>query len=996
MNSLVGRLLLLVTIAVLPALAGEIWSALQARETRAHAIEDDARRLVQLVATDQAQMMAATRQALTVLGIIRSAQGAGDRCNTFYADLLFTMPGYQTAQAARLDGRIDCTHAPVGGEGDVTTTDWFQQALARGFAVSRSPGAAEAGEGLIFAAPWRDQTGRVGGVVAASIGLDWLKARLESLPLPPGAAAVLIGSDGSILVGRLDPAMRRAWQAHGPIRPVSQAEGISLRTFDGPRGSTYLVGISALGRQSGDLQVAIAFDRDRAFAAAARAGQRDVTLLILGLGLALAVAASGTLHLVRRPVGRLLDAAAAWRSGALSTRTGLAAGASEFRRLAIAFDDMAAALEGRERALRIALESTTDSVFVLDHDWHFSFLNARAAEQLGGGDLLGRNLWEIFPKAAETPLWSTFHDAVAHRRPGHVELLEPTLQRRLDLYAYPSAEGLTVFFRDVTEQRRIEALAAEHDSRLRAIAEAIPSLLFVSDPDGRNVFVNRRFQEFTGLPPSRLLGDAWADLLHPAEAARVEAVWRESMAAGRPYEMEIRIRAADGSWRWFLLRGAPLHLPDGRIENWYGVCTEIDELIAAREAMARQGEMLERLVAERTAELRTREAQLAQAQKMEAVGQLTGGVAHDFNNLLQAVSGNLELALSALTRDEVGRVRRLLGNAARAIGRGARLTSQLLAFSRRQVLRSERVEPRRLLADMADLVRRAAGETVVVRTEVEPGLWCCRADPAQLEAAVLNLVINARDAMPDGGELVIALANAPLDAEAAGGLDVVPGDYVRVEVADNGMGMPAEVLQRACEPFFTTKEVGRGSGLGLAQVHGFLRQSGGALRITSVAGTGTTVSMFFPRDTAMAEVAVAPRVASVAVRPGRGAQVLLVEDDQEVLDALQFALIDAGFQVVPARDGADALSVLQSGRHLDVVLSDVVLPGGVSGVDVAREARRLQPELPVLLTSGHAGDVLARCGAELEFEVIPKPCPQAELLSRVATAAATRLQAAVG
>jgi PAS domain S-box-containing protein len=535
---------------------------------------------------------------------------------------------------------------------------------------------------------------------------------------------------------------------------------------------------------------------------------------------------------------------------------------------------------------------------------------------------------------------------------------------------------------DFAEQCSAEERKAKHDALLGVIAEAIPCLVYVADAHARAVYVNRRVQEFSGLPAESLLRDGWRGLLHPEDASRVRAAWRDSAEREMAYEIELRFRAADGSWHWFLARGAPMRNAEGRIAFWCGVCTGIDEIVAARAMQARQGEMLERLVAERTAELHAREAQLAQAQKMEAVGQLTGGIAHDFNNLLQAVSGNLELALVSLTRGDTGRARRLLGNAHRAIGRGARLTSQLLAFSRRQVLRAGRVEVRSLIDDMGDLLSRAAGETVSVHTQAEPGLWACRADPAQLEAAVLNLAINAGDAMPGGGTLNIELANAPLDPDAAAVLDVAPGDYVRLDVRDAGTGMDPVVLARACEPFFTTKEVGKGSGLGLAQVHGFVRQSGGAMRIVSQPGAGTTVTLFFPRDATAAEAAPASPVAPAVY--GWGAQVLLVEDDPDVLDILQFALIDAGFRVVPARDAADALSVLRSDKRVDVVLADVVLPGDLSGVDVGHEVRRLRPGLPVLLTTGHTGGALAEHAAEAGFELIAKPCPQVELLTRIA------------
>jgi len=253
--------------------------------------------------------------------------------------------------------------------------------------------------------------------------------------------------------------------------------------------------------------------------------------------------------------------------------------------------------------------------------------------------------------------------------------------------------------------------------------------------------------------------------------------------------------------------------------------------------------------------------QLMQAQKMEAIGQLTGGIAHDFNNLLQAVASNLELARAAAAQGSVLRTDRLIGNALRAIGRAGHLTSQLLAFSRQQVLRAERCRVSDIAADMPDLLHRANGESVRVETRAEPELWSCRIDPGQFESALLNLVLNARDAMPHGGAVSVTMANARLGEVEASGFDLAPGDYVRVDVTDTGSGMSPEVLSHAFEPFFTTKNIGKGSGLGLSQVLGFTKQSGGSLAVDSAPGRGTTVSLLFPRDP---EPETPPHVAALA------------------------------------------------------------------------------------------------------------------------------------
>jgi signal transduction histidine kinase len=420
--------------------------------------------------------------------------------------------------------------------------------------------------------------------------------------------------------------------------------------------------------------------------------------------------------------------------------------------------------------------------------------------------------------------------------------------------------------------------------------------------------------------------------------------------------------------------------------------TEFGRLGAALDSTAEALQARDRLQDEATAgditKRRSLEAQLAHAQKLEAVGQLTSGIAHDFNNMLTAVSGNLELIGRIAAARADARTERLVDNAARAANRGAQLTSQLLAFARKQTLKTERIAVGRMLIEINELLRGAAGETVRVTMRSQPDLWACMADAALLEAALINLVINARDAMPDGGTLTIAASNATIVAEAARAAEIAPGDYVQLDVIDAGTGIAPELLPRMFEPFFTTKEVGRGSGLGLTMVQGFARQSGGAILVNSEMGSGTTMSLLLPRAHA---VTATPRSqepnevsAAAPLQPGT---VLLVEDDPEVLEVVKLGLVDAGHRVLPARDGHEALALLRSDEHIDLLLSDIMLPGGKGGVEVAREARRLRPGLCVLLSSGYSEHALLEAGARPdEFAILPKPFTRAQLLRRIAEA----------
>ncbi|RZN15254.1 hybrid sensor histidine kinase/response regulator [Bradyrhizobium sp. Leo121] len=374
-------------------------------------------------------------------------------------------------------------------------------------------------------------------------------------------------------------------------------------------------------------------------------------------------------------------------------------------------------------------------------------------------------------------------------------------------------------------------------------------------------------------------------------------------------------------------------------------------------------------------ELSEAREQFHQSQKMESVGQLTGGVAHDFNNLLTVVSANLELIEAG---DDIGKARRFAAAARRAVDRGARLTAQLLAFSRRQVLNPKPVNANQLVSEFQGLIRKAVGEACRVKVWTTEGLWLCHVDPARLETALLNLALNARDAMPNGGVLDIEMRNIVVNEGAVAGC--APGSYVRLSVRDTGSGMPPEVVDRVFEPFFTTKEVGKGTGLGLSMVYGFVRQSGGHIAVESALGKGTTVALYLPKSTQKTEIEM-EEVQSQAF-PAGSERILVVEDNDDLLDLTSAMLTRSGYQVRCARSGTEALRMLQS-EEFDLVLSDIVMPNGINGIEVAREARRLNKRIKVLLASGYAGDVLERHHAVGEFPIIDKPFRMSDLAARL-------------
>jgi signal transduction histidine kinase/CheY-like chemotaxis protein len=365
------------------------------------------------------------------------------------------------------------------------------------------------------------------------------------------------------------------------------------------------------------------------------------------------------------------------------------------------------------------------------------------------------------------------------------------------------------------------------------------------------------------------------------------------------------------------------------------------------------GRSLGRRIEQRTAELESAQAHLLQAQKMEAVGQLTGGIAHDFNNMLSVVIGNLDIAKRRLGQGKSD-VARQIDSAMEGAQRAAALTQRLLVFARRQPLEASVVDANRLLGDLGELLRRTLGEKVRLEVAPAPDLWPVCTDPAQLESAIINLAINARDAMPGGGALRIETANVAVDAFEAEGEDALkPGDYVTVTVADSGTGMRPEVAARAIEPFFTTKEVGRGTGLGLSQVYGFVRQSGGHLAIDSIAGSGTSVRLYLPRHEGEAVAEAEARSAGAVPRGSPGEVVLVVEDEDQVRRTSVEALVELGYGVREARSGIEALAVLASDPAVTLMFTDIVMPG-LDGRELAARALRQRPDLKVLYTTGYA------------------------------------------
>src|SRR5215831_2756683 len=416
-----------------------------------------------------------------------------------------------------------------------------------------------------------------------------------------------------------------------------------------------------------------------------------------------------------------------------------------------------------------------------------------------------------------------------------------------------------------------------------------------------------------------------------------------------------------------------------------GVRLNLDLFDRTEELTKRTEELIEantRLQAEMT-QREAAETQLHQAQKMEALGQLTGGIAHDFNNLLAVIFGNLELMQRA--RGDAEKIERLAQGAMKAAQRGERLVRQLLTYARRQIIRPETVNPNQLIVDIEHLIRRALGERIEVIMTLSPLLAPALIDPAEFETTILNLVINSRDAMTGCGRITIETQNVTIDRQyAASNPEVTPGSYVMIAVSDSGAGMTPEVLARAFDPFFTTKEVGRGSGLGLSQVYGFAKTAGGHVAIESELGIGTTVKLYLPKSSDRPIIPEAGKETASFGLTSSHEMILVVEDDEDVLTVAAESLRELGYRVETAVSAAQALDILSRDHPVDLLFSDVIMPGGMNGVQLAVEARRIRPELKVLLTSGYTAAALSReHGLPDNLDVVEKPYQREELAEKL-------------
>ncbi len=591
--------------------------------------------------------------------------------------------------------------------------------------------------------------------------------------------------------------------------------------------------------------------------------------------------------------------------------------------------------------------------------------NAAYERHAGIANVVGQKLRKMVPDEADS--WVARYGAVLRTGvPIRFEQELVATGRYLELAAVriepPSLKQVAVLFQDITARKNAEVALRQSEEQFRVFAQAVPNHVWASDPSGNLYWFNQQVYAYSGELPGSLDGTQWAKIVHPDDLPTAAANWAIALTIGEVYETEFRIRRADGTYRWFLVRAEPVR-SDDMITHWIGTNTDIDHAKLQAAQLADLNATLEQQVEERTGELMAAEESLRQAHKMEAVGQLTGGLAHDFNNIIAGISGSLELMQTRLAQGRMGEIDRYITGAMGASKRAAGLTQRLLAFSRRQTLDPKPTNVNALVQGMLDLVHRSVGPEIAVETVGAAGLWTTFVDAGQLENALLNLCINARDAMPDGGKLTIETANTWMDDRAARERGLAPGQYISLCVSDTGSGMPPAVIARAFDPFFTTKPTGQGTGLGLSMVYGFAGQSGGAARIYSELGNGTMVCIYLPRHIGGEADNELPATASAEVPRGREEETILLVDDEPLIRMVGVEqLEELGYTVLEAADAASALRILNSNPNIDLLITDVGLPGGMNGRQLADAIRETRPELEILFVTGYAENAVLNHG----------------------------------
>ena len=777
--------------------------------------------------------------------------------------------------------------------------------------------------------------------------------------------------------------------------------GISLKRNGDNDGATQLV-VSGRGRLLMDEArfILAGINRSETALLAERTAQNDrlsrqSDLLVVGLlVLILAMAAFGILTLVAaarvQTRSALLEAE---QAAALRLRAADAAAAGSAAFISAIGDAIPDLIYAKDREGRM-LYANASTLAVIGHPWDAVVgkltadfnKNAEEAAKIDANDA------EVMAAGGTQVMDEIYTDST-----GRARLFRSTKTPIRDIDGQITGlAGVTI---DVTAERSAMADLKASEERFRSLSDTVPAFIFITDDNGEVTYTNSAFQGYTGKTSDELLGMGWVRTVKREDREIPQNAWNVAVGNEQPFSAEYRFQSQAGEFRCFMCRATPVRDAAGQIRQWVGTCSDVQDAIDARRAAETLNEELEAKVAIRTAELQSAlaalqsevadrenaEAQVRQMQKIESIGQLTGGIAHDFNNMLAVVLGSLEIVKRRIESDPK-RAMMAVGNAEEGARRAAVLTARLLAFSRQQPLAPEPVDANKLVSGMSTLLRSTIGEQIEIETVLVGGLWKTYIDPPQLENAILNLCVNARDAMPDGGKLTIETHNCHLDENyAAENVEVETGQFVLVCVSDMGTGMQPEVKERAFDPFYTTKEVGKGTGLGLSQAYGFVKQSGGHIKIYSEDGEGTTIKLYLPRYFGGAKAAKRGSAKDSKKLPQAraGEVILVVEDEDQVRHVSTEQLRDLGYSILEANTGAAALQLLSENQRVDLIFTDIVMPG-MTGRVLADEAVKLRADIKILYTTGYTRNAVVHNGVlDYGTEFIAKPYTGAALANKV-------------
>jgi PAS domain S-box-containing protein len=1029
-------LLLLVLLAVTPALGLILAIAVQQRTLAAERAREDVRQLAELAAVEQEQLIAGTRQLLVTLAKSFPLE-AGDVAvyGRYFVEIKKHSPWYANIGVIAPNGDMVFSAAPTTGPVNLADRRYFQRVLqTRDFVIGDYHEGRITGKPVIaFAYPVLDETSQVVAVVHAGVDLSWLDQAQSVIEkqLPKGASLVVTDGNGTVLVHKPNPEKwigRRLLDKPLFQTILAQREGlIESPGWDGIPCFYAFTPVRSMLR-AGDIFVVVGTPKAAVFAEPNRLLARSLTWFALVAMLALAAAWFGADVVILHRVDALVRATGRLTAGDLGARAGPPYREGEIGQLSHAFDQMAETLQQRnaerdraeeqQKALTAGLHAvvmaTDELIACPDLDTLCRRAVELAREKLGvercaiflekdgyfhgtyGTDLARRTTDEHANSVkTEAPAW--YQNIQALRREdrrwttveepqwewngeksviiGHGWVTVTPIQsqfaeKHIGVFTNDAAitksaldpiqqEVVALFcslLGNIIERKQAEQALRRSEEYFRSLIENTSDIIAVLNADRTIRYASPSVERILGYQPEELVGRNVTEVIHPEETQTIAHRMEEAIQKPRfPVSVDFRAHHKDGSWR--ILEGVGKNL----LEN---------PAVAGFIANVRD-------ITERT----QLEERLRQSQKMEAVGKLAGGVAHDFNNLLTAVTGYCDLLLVRLgesdpLRNEVWEIRK-------AGERATSLTRQLLAFSRRQMLQPKVIKINRTIAEMGKMLQRLIGEDVDLVTVLDAQLGCVKVDPSQIEQVVMNLAVNARDAMSHGGRLTIETSNVDLDeAYARRHAEVQPGPYVLIAVSDTGCGMDAETQSRIFEPFFTTKEVGRGTGLGLSMIYGIVKQSGGHVWVYSEIGKGTTFKIYFPRVEGPAEEdeSVSQRAALTL-----GSEtVLLVEDEDEVRKLVREILELNGYTVLEVSRGLEAIQTCrQYEGPIHLILTDVVMPG-MSGRELVERMIPLRPQMRVLYMSGYTENAIVHHGVLDEGTAfIQKPFTPAALARKV-------------